>query len=272
MSSTVYALLVGIDQYQKPVPPLSGCVADIDAMKAFLEARIPPENLRVETLRNEQATYTAVTERFLNHLGKAGKDDVALFYYGGHGSQAPTAEAFWHVEPDRLDETLVCYDSRVSGHFDLADKEMSKLIAEVAKQDPHVVVILDSCHSGSATRDIESVGVRRAPTDERPRPLSTYLVTPSELEQIGSTRSGRDLKSDWLSLPGGRHVADLRVSIGRRSQGAALRRQDAWRIFILSARGASKHHRKLDVSRSVRAGECARSHTRVAAVAGDRGE
>lgn len=44
---------------------------------------------------------------------------------------------------------------------------MSKLIAEVAKRDAYVVVILDSCHSGSGTRNFDAVTVRRVPTDPR---------------------------------------------------------------------------------------------------------
>jgi pimeloyl-ACP methyl ester carboxylesterase len=206
MSSIVYALLVGIDRYQPPVPPLSGCVADIETMHTFLRERISEENRRIITLKNDEATYAAVADAFLSHLGQAGKDDVALFYYSGHGSQAPTAPEFWHLEPDRLDETLVCYDSRMPGKYDLADKEISKLIAEIAKKEPHIVILLDSCHSGSATRNIESIGVRRVPTDDRQRLPQSYLVTPSELANLGSSRSVTDAKSGWLRLPRGKHI------------------------------------------------------------------
>ncbi len=206
MNSTVYALLVGIDLYQPPVPRLSGCVADIEAMEQLLGMRIPDERCRIKVLKNEGASYAAVAEAFRSHLCQAGKDDVAFFYYSGHGSQAPTAPEFWHLEPDRLDETLVCYDSRTPGKYDLADKELSKLIAEVARKEPHIAVFLDSCHSGSATRGVESVGVRRVPTDARRRPAQTYLVTPPELENLGNSRSVTDAKSGWARLPRGRHI------------------------------------------------------------------
>jgi pimeloyl-ACP methyl ester carboxylesterase len=206
MTPTVYALLVGIDRYEPPAPSLSGCVADIEAMETFIRERIQREKRQIIVLKNEQATYAAVTEAFLSHLGNAGKDDVALFCYSGHGSQAPTAPEFWPVEPDRLDETLVCYDSRTPGKYDLADKEISKLIADVAKKDPHIVVLLDSCHSGSATRDIQSVGVRRVSTDDRQRPIESYLLTPTELERLGNSRSASAATSGWMRLPRGRHV------------------------------------------------------------------
>ena len=39
---TIYALLVGIDDYPAPVPKLRGCVNDIKGMREYLEARIDP--------------------------------------------------------------------------------------------------------------------------------------------------------------------------------------------------------------------------------------
>lgn len=208
MASTVYALLVAIDDYQSPVSPLRGCVADSKAMHAFLASRVGGENHKLDAvvLRNEEATRPAVIENFLQHLGQAGPEDTALFCYSGHGSQAPTAPEFYHLEPDRLEETLVCYDSRLPGNYDLADKEIAKLIAEVAKNDPHIVLILDSCHSGSATRNIESTGVRRVPTDDRQRPVSEYFVTPSELQALEQTRSDKQSQNGWVKLPQGRHI------------------------------------------------------------------
>lgn len=208
MPSTVYALLVGIDNYPAPVPPLKGCVADIEAMQSFLESRIGGDAHQIDVLvlKNEQATRKAVIEKFLSHLGQAGPDDTALFCFNGHGSQAPTAAEFLYLEPDGLDETLVCYDSRMPGHFDLADKEISKLIAEVAKKDTHVVLVLDSCHSGSATRSIESTGVRRLATDTRQRPVSSYFVSPSELQAFAKTRGVSESQSGWVSLPRGKHL------------------------------------------------------------------
>ena len=208
MPAKIYALLVAIDSYQSPVSPLQGCVADIENMHAFLSSRVGGEDYQLDAvvLKNEEATREAIIENFLSHLGQAGPDDTVLFCYSGHGSQAPTAPEFMHIEPDRLDETLVCYDSRAPGNYDLADKEISKLIAEVAKNDPHIVLIFDSCHSGSATRSLESTGVRRVPTDNRQRPVGSYFVTPSELKEFSQTRGTTESHSGWMKLPRGKHV------------------------------------------------------------------
>jgi len=209
MSTTLYALLVGIDNYQEPVPLLNGCVNDITVIETLLRARTVSGNLRLEmqTLRNGEATRQAVIDGFLKHLSRAKHEDVALFYYSGHGSQERTPPEFWHVEPDRLDETLVCYDSRSSNSHDLADKELAKLIAHVAKNDPHVLIVLDCCHSGSGTRALPSGEgkVRRAPTDTRERKLNTFLITPGEAQQLAGQRT-REGAVGWLTVPRGHHI------------------------------------------------------------------
>ncbi len=205
MSRTVYALLVGIDDYPSPVPSLRGCVNDIKTIRTILESRIFGDQyqLKVKTLENHEATTAALIAGFREHLCQAGKDDVALFYYSGHGSQARTHKQFLHLEPDGLDETLVCYDSRQAGNFDLADKEISKLISEVAKKNPHVIVILDACHSGSGTRNL-SEGVRRLGTDYRERTKYHIEITPDDAQATKDLAT--DTKTRWLTLPQGRHL------------------------------------------------------------------
>ena len=164
MSRTIYALLIAIDDYPSPIPKLRGCVNDIEAFASYLSERVAKDKgvaIKLKTLKNGEATRQAVVDAFSDHLGKAKKGDVALFYYSGHGSQEQAPEEFWKLEPDHLDETLVLFDSRSPGSWDLADKEIAKLIGDVAAKGPHVAVILDCCHSGSGTREIETV-VRRA--------------------------------------------------------------------------------------------------------------
>ena len=160
MSRTIYALLIAIDDYPSPIPKLRGCVNDIEAFASYLSERVAGDKgvaIKLKTLKNDEATRQAVVDAFSHHLGKAKKGDVALFYYSGHGSQEQAPEEFWKLEPDHLDETLVLFDSRNKGSWDLADKEIAKLIGDVAAKGPHVAVILDCCHSGSGTREIETV-------------------------------------------------------------------------------------------------------------------
>src|SRR5262245_50624968 len=119
MPGTVYALLVGINDYPAPVNPLRGCVNDVKRMLTFLQQHTQHGEFTLapllltsgdqENTAEITPTRQAVINGFRTHLRQACHNDVALFYYSGHGSQAPSPPEFWHLEPDRLDETLVCY-------------------------------------------------------------------------------------------------------------------------------------------------------------------
>jgi pimeloyl-ACP methyl ester carboxylesterase len=203
MPRNVYALLVGIDDYPAPVRSLRGCVNDIQQIEAVLDARVKAsgDTLKQKVLTNAAATRSAIIDGFRQHLSQAGANDVALFYYSGHGSQQKSPPAFWHLEPDRLDETLVCYDSRQPGCYDLADKELAQLIHEIAAAKAHISIILDCCHSGSGTRNADVTSIRRVPTDDRERPLTSFLSG----FKVPPARSAEN-ESGWISLPKGRHI------------------------------------------------------------------
>jgi pimeloyl-ACP methyl ester carboxylesterase len=205
LARTLYALLVGIDAYEAPVRPLRGCLNDIIHIETLLAGRAEAAGdvFHAKVLANSEAKRQTVIDGFRQHLRHAQAGDVALFYYSGHGSQEKSPPEFWHIEPDRLDETLVCHDSRQPGSWDLADKELAQLISEVAGSGAHVVVILDCCHSGSGTRNADDVGIRRVPTDPRERPLSAFL----DGLQVPVTRSATaENESGWIELPKGRHI------------------------------------------------------------------
>ncbi len=211
MTRNLYALLVGIDEYPNPRDCLQGCVNDITAVKEYLEQRLASDSyeLQIKTLFNQDATRDNIIDGFRGHLSQANSNDVVLFYYSGHGSQEEAPKEFWHLEPDRLDETLVCYDSRSKGGWDLADKELAKLIAEVSENNPHILIVLDCCHSGSGTKDpVIATGERRAPLDERKRPLDSFIFSLSELKQLVNSDNLEDDSehpTGW-NLPKGRHI------------------------------------------------------------------
>jgi pimeloyl-ACP methyl ester carboxylesterase len=214
ISRAIYGLLVGIDDYPKPEWKLEGCVNDINAIEDYLKNRLAAKHYELHLKRlttngkDEQPTRKAVIAGFEQHLRQATKQDVALFYFSGHGSQEPAPPEFWHLEPDRTDETLVCWDSRTSD-WDLADKELAYLIAQVAKKNPHIIVILDCCHSGTGTRDIlPEKGVRRLPTDGRTRSLKDFIFSMQDLEAIAThsaSKTSIDASSGW-DFSQGRHI------------------------------------------------------------------
>ena len=255
MAKNIYALLVGIDNYHPDSIPqissLKGCINDIKAVEGYLRERIAnysdsdwklvePTD-RPWILFDRDATRQAIISSFQEHLCKADSDDVVLFYYSGHGAQEKAPEEFWELEPDRLDETLVCYDSRTDGSRDLADKELSYLISKVGEKNPQVLVILDCCHSGSGTRDLSpEIGVRRSLVDLRDRPLSSFIFAEDKtaLADLLTSPSNLEKKTTGVVLPEGQHImfsACRDYELAKEYQGEDGQHRGAFSYFFMQA-------------------------------------
>ncbi|MEI6486200.1 MAG: caspase family protein [Sphingomonadales bacterium] len=195
----LYALLVGINNYDV-VPRLSGCIADMQRMEAWLRDTWPAADLAIETLTDEDATRPNVMAQFRAHLGQAGAGDVALFHYCGHGARARSAPEFAEFFTGGKDEGLVCIDSRRPGGFDLADKELAVLIEEVAARDPHLAIVLDCCNSGSGTRDADLF------RDFVPRTVAEQTAGRSLDSYADGYYAAQLKRGETLHIPEGKHV------------------------------------------------------------------
>src|SRR5688572_2514948 len=169
----MFVLQVGIGKYlDAPAwTDLRGAVTDVVEMRKVLESdrfQVPAAN--IVTLKDEQGTKQKIFASFRNHLLAGAKnyfektkkrDAVVLFQYSGHGSQAPDVDG--DEIQDKLDETLVTYDSQdIKGkNFDITDDEIFALTAELKRYTDNIIYIFDSCHSGSGTRN--AIDARRLP-------------------------------------------------------------------------------------------------------------
>ena len=154
MRRRLFALLVGINNYPDPRHRLDGCINDMEGWLSYLEAYSQKAGYEFQPLilRDEKATRQNIISGFSEHLTQAKQNDLAVFFFAGHGSQMPGQAVFSQTSNEK-NETLVCWDSR-SDSWDLVDKEISNLVADVAVRQPQITLILDCCHSGSASRDI----------------------------------------------------------------------------------------------------------------------
>lgn len=175
-AGTRRALLVGIDNYRPETIPadapgrkkysnLKGAVADAESIREILMARygFAPEDIRF--LANEEATRERILSEFRTHLiEQSSSDDVALFYYAGHGSWMRNSKTDEH---DGRDESIVPADSH-QGALDIRDKELARLYHKVLDKGALLTVILDSCHSGSSARGLPGMKIsRQLPADSR---------------------------------------------------------------------------------------------------------
>ncbi|MBE7169536.1 MAG: caspase family protein [Williamsia sp.] len=121
----LFALLVGVTHCHADsnVASLSGCINDVSSLENYLNNRFSETQRSVVKLLNEQATREAVIQQFIDLFirnPKIGKDDTVLFYFSGHGSSCRMNPAFEQFDPEK-EGTLVLYDMRCKGKFDLAD-------------------------------------------------------------------------------------------------------------------------------------------------------
>ena len=154
------ALLVGINKYQA-VPKLQGSINDIETMRQILLTRwgFPERNISI--LKDEAATRAGILAALEQLVKETGPQDTVYFHFSGHGSQVEDLNG---DEEDGLDETLVPQDGRSGDVRDITDDELDAVFARLRAKNAFIV--LDSCHSGSATRSLD-IRTRSIPRDNR---------------------------------------------------------------------------------------------------------
>jgi hypothetical protein len=139
---TNYALCIGINDYPGTDSDLAGCVNDANDWGALLTRR----GFEVTKLLDRRATGKAMREAIEAVIDKARSGDRVVIQYSGHGSYVPDDDS---DEPDGTDECLCPYDIVSKGP--LVDDELFDLYSN-KQPGVRLVVISDSCHSGTVAR------------------------------------------------------------------------------------------------------------------------
>jgi uncharacterized caspase-like protein len=104
------AVLIGINQYQSgSVPNLHGCLNDVELVQDVLTERFGFDAGDITTVVDPDNTRQHILDALDRLVDATERDDVAVVYYSGHGSQAPDAPGV--EEEDRMGETIVPSDS-----------------------------------------------------------------------------------------------------------------------------------------------------------------
>ena len=173
---TLHALIIGIDNYPNPAHRLRGCKNDATAFAEYIAEYSKANGVAFKEKRlfDQDASRQNIINSF-SHFKNVQDGDICALYYSGHGSQMAAPPEFWD-EQDHRSETLVCYDSRIPGGRDLIDKELSTLIWLATKEkDVHFLAVMDCCHSGSNTRDLEIRARMTEPSSFIPRDASGFF-------------------------------------------------------------------------------------------------
>ncbi|MEC4816612.1 MAG: caspase family protein [Scytonema sp. PMC 1069.18] len=228
--SKIYALLIGIDCYLpnqlsdgSSYKNLSGCVRDINFVEAFLKNRFTEVQIfkltasRIENSYQPQEppeqlpTYENIVTKFQQITELAQPQDHVYIHYSGHGGRATTIypKLKGHYG---FDEAIVPTNIGDSEARYLRDLELAQLIQNMVDKKLLVTVVLDSCHSGGATRgEVKETNIRglsrntvdtTSKSQESLVPLTDELIQSWQGLRQQNTRS-LTATSGWLPEPKG---------------------------------------------------------------------
>lgn len=117
---------------------LRACEADAHDMDALAKSL----GYKRKVLLTKEATSANVVDEMLRLARKLTPADILFLTYSGHGGQIPDATS---EEDDKYDETWCLYDRQ------LIDDELYRMFG-LFKPGVRIIVLSDSCHSGTVTR------------------------------------------------------------------------------------------------------------------------
>lgn len=160
-TGTKRAFLVGINKYITPGNDLSGCVNDINDVKAKMLSKEGFDAANINTITDKKATRAAILKGLQDLVAAGQPGDFLYFHYSGHGAQVPDTNG---DEPDGQDEILCPSDIGFSGgSFKnvVVDDEIQTILGGL-KPGVGFLMISDSCHSGTVDRGLSGFNQQRA--------------------------------------------------------------------------------------------------------------
>lgn len=232
-----WAILVGINFYMRGdqrqdahhnpirVTSLKGCISDVQLVEHYLmhfvgfkkdhiykltSSTTSTSNISRKPMEpeDEWPTRANIVRCLEETTRRARPGDFVYIHYSGHGSQSATIYDLLKGVHGR-DEALVPVDF-ATGKPCLRDVEIAFLLEQMTKKSLVVTVVVDSCHSGSATRD--KVG----DSAFREVPATNFTILPSDRQvqesmdlqaSIGpesfERERGTEMQDNWLLEPRG---------------------------------------------------------------------
>lgn len=136
------ALLFAINDYYGDNSDLNGCLNDQRDVIKTLDLLYP--GFMIRPYANAMVTKTRFITEVTNAIKNSAAGDFLLIHYSGHGTQTYDKHG---DEEDGYDEALYLYDGMV------IDDDIKEALMTIP-DGVTVLIMLDSCFSGSATRDV----------------------------------------------------------------------------------------------------------------------
>lgn len=176
-----HAIVIGLEIYRNQLPKADYAETDAKVMAQYLSHSMGFEEENIALLVNERASKSDLEKYFETWLpNRVEKDDTVFVYYSGHGApNTKTNEAFlvpYDGDPVFLNNTGYSLNRLYQNLANLPAKE--------------IIVVLDSCFSGSGGRSVLAKGMRPIITEVRNPILGkgkTVVIAASTAQQISTT-------------------------------------------------------------------------------------
>lgn len=181
------ALLMGINDFRS-ISDLRGCLNDVDNMQRLLTETCGFKPGNIVTLKEQEVVKKAVKREMGRLFQKVTPGDRVLLHLSSHGSY--TVDVDGDEDEDRVDELFCLYDmdwdNPDSYILDDEFREWTKKLPDGVQ----LTVILDTCHSGTGTRQI------RPPDNHLPEEKLPWVDERATLERkiVTQTRGMRSLQ------------------------------------------------------------------------------
>lgn len=158
-----YALVIGINEYPN-YPRLQNAVYDAQEVGRMLKTEYGFDEVR--ELYNSQATGANIQRGVEDILEVMKPGDDMLIFYSGHGDYNTTLNVGYWVPVDGKDNANLLPNSTIHDYVKAMD----------TKGAGHVLVIADSCFSGSLFSSFKTVVVEPCPQDASPSVLDNWIT------------------------------------------------------------------------------------------------
>lgn len=184
---TTRTLHIGINQYGHG-SDLAGCVNDANDFAAAFAGR----GAITSVITDRDATGDRLRQSIRILVGNLTRGDLAVITYSGHGTQVPDLNG---DESDHRDEAWCPVDLWDNGV--ITDDELRELL-DRRPFGARLVVVSDSCNSGTVTRFASPLGARHR---ARYLPPAAFL-DPTVADRLARTPTRRTTGTSALLLSG----------------------------------------------------------------------
>jgi len=152
------ALLFAINDYPGTANDLNGCLNDQIDLEKKLNSDFP--GFVITKFKDSKVTTRTFIDKITEAISLLNEGDILLIHYSGHGTYTYDKNG---DEADGYDEAVYLYDGMV------IDDDIGSALSNIPEGST-VLLLFDSCFSGTVTREINKRGRFVAPPKGLPKP------------------------------------------------------------------------------------------------------